>query len=150
MVLRASPECSIILSYPWCHQFSLSHLFLRLKWHPTPSYYPLRVQLLARDIFISLFLPPSNIHSSLVACSNSSVHNTLHQSSFVYFLCFANFRYFTLIFSFSNDVFAVTVFCQKVLLLPVSNTQFLKTLLHHYPLWCRSRQASLAWSFFGP
>ena len=32
----ASPECCGILSYPWCHQFRQSHLFLRLKWHPTP------------------------------------------------------------------------------------------------------------------
>ena len=42
-------------------------------------------------------------------CSNldSSVHNTLYQSSFVHFLCsFANFRRFTLFFSFSNGFFA--------------------------------------------
>ena len=32
----ASPECCGTLSYPWFHEFSLSHLFLRLKWHPTP------------------------------------------------------------------------------------------------------------------
>src|SRR4029434_568986 len=60
-------------------------------------------------LFLSPSLRRTYTFRLLPNCSNlnSSVHNTLYQSSFAHLLCsFANFRRFTLFFSFSNGFFA--------------------------------------------
>lgn len=118
----------ICFLYDSCHQFSLIHLFLRLKWHPTPSCCSLCVKLLA-GVSTSLHRTYTHSVAKLLKLGLMSAQHIIPISPWPFVVLFCKLQ--TLFFSFSTRF--LLLFCQHVL-----------------RLRCRSCHTVPLRSFFGP